>query len=316
MSHQSTHTADDDDDDDAGRPIAQNPKRGCGHLKQGKGYIRSAPDALDLPAFVETKPHLPYKEGHYRGYRHFPGYQFEMAISDRVEFEPRSILRQDFGRAFGIADGDHIGEMDMSRAHDLIMWVGKTHYEPDEFIEEVRNLGISKAIPITKNQEPPTVVPGWTRCWCLHMNAIDGDRPGLLGYAPLGEVMYTEPEDGHVPKWAQDYEAAGNMVVAQVGDEVSAEATQNHALGDYDGFTLPDDDSPTGARNVRLSDISETFPEDTDDDGDDDTPPGDGRHTGTETPDDPGAVSVEPSPKEGHDVQPVSDDDSDTEDTD
>lgn len=240
------------------RPVAQNPKRGCGHLKHGKGYIRSAPDALDLPAFVEVDPHLPYKEGHFRGYRHFPGVKFEMAVMDRVEYDPRSVVKQDFGRMYGIADGDHIGEMDVTRAHDLIMWAGKTYYDPDEYIAEVRDLGLSKAIPISKNQEPPTILPGWTRVWILHMEATEDGTPGLLGYAPVGEVVYTEPEDGHVPKWAQDMEAAGDLVVAKVGKEVSAESVKNNALDDYAGITLPDGDDPQGVRNLRLDDIADT----------------------------------------------------------
>lgn len=255
MAQSQQQDPDDDEADGSQRPVAQNPKRGCGHLKHGKGYVRSAPGALDLPAFVEVEPRLPFKEGHFRGYRHFPGYQFEMAVMDRVDFHPRSIVKQDFGRMFGIAEGDHIGEMDVARAHDLIMWVGKTYYDPDEFIEEVRTLGLSKAIPVSKNQEPPTIVPGWTRCWCLHMEAIDGDRPGLLGYAPVGEVVYTENGDGSVPAWAQDMAATGKMVVAKVGDEVSAEAVKNKALDDYDGITIPDDGVRTVAQNKRLDDI-------------------------------------------------------------
>ncbi len=259
---QATDADDDDpvgpDDDDVGRPTAQNPNRGCGHLKHGKGYIRSAPDALDLPAFVEIDPRLPYKEGHFRGYRHFPGMKFEMSVMDRTDFLPRSTVKQDFGRMYGIAEGDHIGEMDISQAQDLIMWVGKSYYDPDEFIEEVRELGFSKAIPLSKNQAPPTIVPGWTRVWCMHMEAIDGDRPGLLGYAPVGEVVYMEDEDGHIPKWAQDYEAQGDLVVAKVGNEVSAAATKNKALNDYEGITLPDSDQPTGARNTTLREIAES----------------------------------------------------------
>jgi hypothetical protein len=264
MSQAQQPDADDDDADSVHRPVAQNPKRGCGHLKHGKGYIRSAPNALDLPTFVEIEPRLPFKEGHYRGFRHFPGIKFEMSVMDRVDYSPRSVVKQDFGRMYGIADGDHIGEMDVAQAQDLIMWVGKTYYQPDEFIEEVRNLGLSKAIPLSKNQAPPTIVPGWTRVWCLHMNAIDGDRPGLLGYAPVGEVVYTEDADGQVPAWAQDYEATGDLVVAKVGDEVSAEATQNHALNDYEGVTLPGDDTPTESRNKRLDDLADTISDDTD----------------------------------------------------
>lgn len=285
----------DDDDADApdssSRPVAQNPKRGCGHLKHGKGYIRSAPDALDLPAFVEVKPHLPYKEGHFRGYRHFPGVKFEMAVMDRVEYDPRSVVKQDFGRMYGIADGEHIGEMDASRAHDLVMWAGKTYYSPEEYIEEVRDLGLSKAIPLSKNQQPPTILPGWTRVWILHMEATEDDGPGLLGYAPVGEVIYTEPEDGHVPKWAQDLEAAGDLVVAKVGKEVSAEAAKNNALDDYEGITLPGDDTPRGERTARLDEIAETVDHE---------------------PSDVEPVSVVPSDKPGRDVEEVPRYDGDT----
>jgi len=263
MSQSQTKPSDDTngekcDNQEVERPTAQNPSRGCGHLKHGKGYIRSAPDALDLPAFVGIDPRLSYKEGHFRGFRHFPGMKFEMSVMDRTDFLPRSTVKQDFGRMYGIAEGDHIGEMDISQAQDLIMWVGKSYYDPDEFIEEVRELGFSKAIPLSKNQAPPTIVPGWTRVWCMHMEAIDGDRPGLLGYAPVGEVVYMEDEDGHIPKWAQDYEAQGDLVVAKVGNEVSAAATKNKALNDYEGITLPDSDQPTGARNTTLREIAES----------------------------------------------------------
>lgn len=280
-----------DDRDEGQRPVAQNPNRGCGHLKHGKGYIRSAPDALDLPAFVEMEPRLPFKEGHFRGYRHFPGMKFEMAVMDRVDFFPRSVVRSDFGRMYGIADGDHMGAMDVSQAQDLIMWVGKTYYDPDDFIEEVMKLGLSKAIPLSTNQGPPTIVPGWTRCWCLHGEAIDGKRPGLLGYAPIGEVIYTKPEDGLVPQWVQDEEAADNVVVATVGDEVSAEATTNHALGDYDGFTLPDDiaDEP---RNKTLRDVADTVDE-----------------ADSDAQSEPEAVSVQASDKPGRDVETADSDD-------
>lgn len=286
-----------DEGDESTRPVAQNPKRGCGHLKHGKGYVRSAPDALDLPAFVEMEPHLPYKEGHFRGFKHFPGYQFELAVMDRVEFSPRSVARQDMGRMYGIAEGDHMGEMDVIRAHDLIMWAGKTYYDPDEFVQEVRKLGLSKAIPLSKNQEPPTIVPGWTRCWILHMEATEDNKPGLLGYAPLGEVVYTEDDDGQVPKWAQDYDAAGKLTLAKVGPEVSAEATQNHALGDYDGITIPGNPKETEAKNTTLREVAEAV------EGGDE-PPSD---AGEGTVPDMDPVSVEPTDKPGRDVTGVSD---------
>jgi len=145
MSQSQTKPSDDTngekcDNQEVERPTAQNPSRGCGHLKHGKGYIRSAPDALDLPAFVEIDPRLPYKEGHFRGYRHFPGMKFEMSVMDRTDFLPRSTVKQDFGRMYGIAEGDHIGEMDISQAQDLIMWVGKSYYDPDEFIEAFQSV--------------------------------------------------------------------------------------------------------------------------------------------------------------------------------
>lgn len=279
----------DPDADDATRdprPVAQNPKRGCGHLKYSKSYVRSSPAAMDLPAFVEVEPRLPFREGHFRGYKLFPGYQFEMAVMDRVDFSPRSMVKHDFGRLFGEARGDHIGEMDVARSHDLLMWVGKSHYDPDEFIEEVRKLGLSKAIPVSKNQEPPTVKAGWTRVWCLHMEAIDGERPGLLGYAPAGEVVRTVDEDGGVPKWAQDLEAAGDLVVAKVGDEVSAEATTNHALGDYEGIEVPPAKGGEEPRNKKLREVAQE---------------NGGGGGDTES------VRVVPSDKPGRDVEPAAD---------
>jgi len=37
---------------------------------------------------------------------------------------------------------------------------------------------------------------------------------------------------------------------------VSAEATQNNALDNYEGITLPEGDQPTESRNKRLDDIA------------------------------------------------------------
>lgn len=63
-----------------GLDTVPNPERGCGFLKEGKAYLRSdvSPDGV-LPAFVEFDTPIPFLEGHFRGYSHFPGVQFETA---------------------------------------------------------------------------------------------------------------------------------------------------------------------------------------------------------------------------------------------
>jgi hypothetical protein len=74
----------------ADRTIA-NPERGCGHLKHGKAYVRGvvgSPDGV-LPSFVETRPHVPYKEigtdGEFtRGFLRFDGLQSQIAAEGKL----------------------------------------------------------------------------------------------------------------------------------------------------------------------------------------------------------------------------------------
>lgn len=65
----------------------ENKERGCGHLKHGKAYVRSAPagGSGHLPAFVRFDPPVPYLErSKFRGYEFFPGVQFELSVTGGV----------------------------------------------------------------------------------------------------------------------------------------------------------------------------------------------------------------------------------------
>jgi len=55
-------------------------------------------------------------------------------------------------------------------AVDLIMWVGSDNYTVSSFIEEVKRMGVSKRIP--KNSIPEGIVPGVSRLFIKHRNAI------------------------------------------------------------------------------------------------------------------------------------------------
>lgn len=237
----------------ADRTIA-NPQRGCGTLKRGKAYIRGvigSPDGV-LPSFVELDPPIPYREmgtdGSFtRGFQKFDGVTAQFALDDITDFvrrypgdatddsavtnlvdlglyDTRSDVPAFEGqrhvdriRAAGV-DGDHFGEITAAQQTDLLMRAGKTHYpDPDDFVDEAIEHGISKAIPLSQNQVPPTIAPGITRCWILHPDT-DEDGWAIIGYAYLQEVVYTEPADGNVPQYVQDFASAGRLDVVDIED--------------------------------------------------------------------------------------------------
>jgi hypothetical protein len=72
-------------------------------------------------------------------------------------------------------------------SHDLLMSVGKTHYETaDEFVAESKVHGVNKAISVTSGNEPPAIDPGRTRLFLIHPKAV--------------EVTVTEMEEQEVEK--------------------------------------------------------------------------------------------------------------------
>lgn len=276
-------------------PAVANPERGCGFLKEGKTYLRSEPGEWGvLPAFVELSQPVPYYEGQIRGYKRFPGEQFEKAIAPTMADYGDALVESDGYQAVGEATeptavrdhtdaidtlrdvpndelgegwlsrtdppleidrhlgrlgndyllerptAQHLGGMRTARAHDLLMWVGESYYpEPDDFITECRSHGLSKAVPTSKNQDPPVILKGRTRCWVIHPNAVPSGRdddgnptfePGLVGYAYVTRVIHTaktvngEPK---FPEWAEAAAAAGKMDLVKIGEREPAEAHEN-----------------------------------------------------------------------------------------
>lgn len=294
-----------------------NPKRGCGHLKHGKAYIRGvigSPDGV-LSPFVRMDPPIPYREmgtdeTFTRGYLRFDGTAAQFRLNQLADFvrcypgdltdadaRENMVARGLYPDDDAIPDGepqrhvdriaamptsaDHFGEVDLAahgkRPHaDLLMRVGATHYpDPDDFIDEAIRLGISKAIPLSKRQDPPVIDPGNTRVWVIHPDTDVGW--GVIGFAYLQEVVYTQQEDGTVPDYIQDHAAAGEL------DVVDIEPPREH-----------EDD--TGLDQF------------TDDDGDRD---GGEAADADETPGGDAAEHVVPSDKDGRDVEAVDTDDPD-----
>lgn len=259
------------------RSIA-NPERGCGTLKRGKAYVRGVIGSADgvLPSFVELDPHVPYREmgteGSFtRGYLQFDGVTSQFALDDLTDFVRRYPDGVDDTQAqsnmvdhglYCPADGDHVpafeGQRHVDRVRargvddshfggiratgqtDLLMRAGKTHYpDPQDFIDEAIEHGISKAIPVSDNQTPPVIEPGVTRCWIVHPDTDDGWA--VIGYAYLQEVVFTEPADGHIPQYIQDYQAAGRLDVVDIEPADDGNARVSDYLGDQDqGQDQPD----------------------------------------------------------------------------
>lgn len=108
---------------------------------------------------------------------------------------------------------------------DLLMRAGESYYpEPEDFSTECQRHGLSKAIPVSPNKEPPKIVPGITRCWIMHPNAGHTDfGGGIIGYAYIGEVAFTEPEDGEIPGYVEEYEEQNKLNVVDIEDPQPAD---------------------------------------------------------------------------------------------
>lgn len=127
----------------------------------------------------------------------------------------RAVLDPDTEPSIGFGDW---GRMDVTGQTDLLMRAGKTHYpEPEDFIRECVEHGLSKAIPVSQRQEPPTIVPGITRCWILHPEADDEQFGGaVIGYVYLNNVVFTLPEDGQTPAYIDEMEDQGQINVVDI----------------------------------------------------------------------------------------------------
>ncbi|UBF22658.1 hypothetical protein HRTV-25_gp77 [Halorubrum tailed virus 25] len=187
---QSDSTATNQNSDDT--EALPNPERGCGFLKQGKAYLRAdvGTDG-NLPAFVEFEEPIPFKEDRKRSYKQFPGIQFEMSVTGEAGLtrtNPPHEVQNHLDRLMGDRPtGTTAGEMASFHSHDLLMSVGKTHYDTaEEFTAEAKVHGVNKAISVTSGNEPPVVNPGRTRLFLIHPRAV--------------EVTTTEMEEQEVEK--------------------------------------------------------------------------------------------------------------------
>lgn len=254
--------------------VLPNPERGCGHLERKKAYIRGVIGHSDgtLPSFVELDEYFPFREigtdGSFtRGYQHIDGLSLEISLNAAdYTFQPRSPVdyEEAYKRMVEIGmyksrleipeteherhidrleyrseielNASHWGALDIAGHHDLLMRAGESYYEePEDFIEEAVEHGLSKAIPVSPNEEPPTVIPGITKCWIMHPNARPDDEygGGIIGYAYLGEVVFTEPEEGDVPEYINEYEQQDKIRTVDIEDP---ESNEHSDIADISNF--------------------------------------------------------------------------------
>jgi hypothetical protein len=267
--------------------VLDNKKRGCGHLKEGKAYIRGVLSQSGrgiLPSFVRCDPPIPYREigtdGSFtRGYEQIDGLTMQLATDgDLCEYVPltpsgryeevesawENMLalglyqtRMDIPESeterhidrvqFRGPEGAHWGDIPTAGHTDLLMRCGESYYpEPEDFIEECRTRGLSKAIPVGPNRDPPTIVPGITRCWIMHPSAGSDEYGGaIIGYVYLDEVVFTEPEDGEVPTYIREMEDQDKLRTAEIGPEVEADDYDDYA--DISEWSTDGDEEPAFA---------------------------------------------------------------------
>jgi hypothetical protein len=193
------------DFDSEGNEELNNEERGCGHLDEGKGYLRSDVTAGGgiLPPMVEIPEgqRIPFKEEHFRTWKTFPGVQFELSlIKEAAGIEPEGASPMEYVSALksggwdegelwehlkrltgsahplnaGVGGDDHYGTMRVAQANDIIMWVGETYYpHPEDFISETKARGLNKAISMSTRNPPPVINPGKTRLFLIHPKGID-----------------------------------------------------------------------------------------------------------------------------------------------
>ncbi len=217
---------------DSSTMVIDNPRRGCGHLKANAMYLRAdTHQDGTLPAFVVITPPQQFAEKRFRGWKPFQGLAF--CLSAGVPSDPiAEICATRPGTKFTTDPHDDnetlivrlrerpfpgdVGHADVAWTPDLLMWVGKDFYPTvDGFIEEAREYGVNKRLPVVG--EPPPVVPGFTRLFLAHPHACGGS-PGVFGYTYLTRVLYTCGPNP-TPKWVDDLAAQGRVDICEVGPE-------------------------------------------------------------------------------------------------
>ena len=234
-----------------------NPKRGCGHLKEDALYFRGLPFSEDgvLPAFCEFKQPILYREKHFRSWKHINGLQFELAYHPEVVLRPdyeaklnenmrkavllegvwenelgRHLTRLDGGRARDVINNPNLSlrfnfaALEAVTSQDILMWIGEKYYpRPEDFIDECFRFGISKRIPKHENGQFPAIWSGKTKIYLVHPCAISlGDNkflPGVIGYSYLHEIIYTSRFEVADPEWIKNLEAQGKVNIVEIGPE-------------------------------------------------------------------------------------------------
>lgn len=192
------------------------------------------------PEFVETNPFL----------RETARYSSTIADGDReatVSTDPPGEVWRHIVRSVGSAEGDHAGDMEAFRSRDLYMHIGASYYEtPEEFIQEVEEQGLSKAIPVSETQEPPVIQPGKTRLFLVHPDACEDETPGIIGYVYLSRTVYTEDSKGRFPNWAKKQERSrDDMDLVHIGDQIYEDGTRATTIDEDDEFGNGDDEAET-----------------------------------------------------------------------
>ena len=232
----------------------ENPRRGCGFLKDGALYLRAerSPEGT-IPSFVWFDPPIPFLEQHFRTWKEFNGLQFELACRPFVVMKGpnetstwQDALKR-FAKQVVMALGEKnaateigrhvqrlrmhadtlpqdLGHIDEAWISDLIMWVGETHYPtPESFVKEALIYGLNKRIPL---RQPPRVLSGRTKLYLLHPNVLLEENeqgelrgPALFGFSYLTGVSYTIPKDRRLPKWIEELKVLGEVDIVDIEPE-------------------------------------------------------------------------------------------------
>ena len=94
-----------------------------------------------------------------------------------------------------------------------LLWVGKTHYTPESFMEEAREMGISKRIP----NIPDNFQIGKTWVFLAHIEGANGEPGCIMAFRPTHVDLVVENE-GSVPDYAEELDdrLGGNLRIVEV----------------------------------------------------------------------------------------------------
>lgn len=164
----------------------------------------------------------------YRNYEGALASLVQMGEYDSIEEVPRNETERHIDRMRSeTVSQSHWGQIDAMRSKDLLMRAGKTYYPtPKEYVDECLAYGLNKGINVNARQSPPAVNPGRTRCFIVHPHACGEDLAGVIGFAYLTRVVYTEDSDGEVPNYVEDYESGDHLDVVRPGEREPAETPE------------------------------------------------------------------------------------------